>query len=169
MRVRNTLAIFLLSGLWHGANWTFITWGLLNACYFLPLLLLDRNRTHTNLPGEGRWFPSLREGIQIMTTFLLCALGWVIFRSDTIGDAMRYLAGIFSPSLFSVPEVGTPRMAALILAFVLVEWLQRDKQHGLEIDTAVGKPAARWAIYYATIAVILIFGETQQQFIYFQF
>ena len=169
MRVRNTMAIFLLSGLWHGANWTFIVWGLLNACYFLPLLLLNRNRTHTNLPAEGKLFATLREGIQITTTFLLCAFAWVIFRSETIGDAMRYLAGIFSPSLFSTPEVGTPRIAVLIILFVIIEWLQRDRQHGLEIDDVVRKPVVRWAIYYATIAVILIFGETQQQFIYFQF
>ena len=168
MRIRNTLAIFLLSGLWHGANWTFVVWGFLNACYFLPLLLRDRNRKHTNLPAEGKWLPSLREATQISTTFLLTVLAWVVFRADSIGDAQRYLAGIFTPSLFSVPEVGSPRLGALIVVFVIAEWLQRDKRHALEVEF-VRWPSARWAIYYATVAVIYFFGATQQQFIYFQF
>jgi alginate O-acetyltransferase complex protein AlgI len=169
MKVRNTLAIFLLSGLWHGANWTFVVWGLLNACYFLPLLLLDRNRTHTDVPAEGRWLPGPREAMQIASTFLLTALAWVVFRADTMGDALRYLAGIFSRSLFSFPEVGSPRIAVLIGAFVLIEWLQRDKEHALQLEGVVRRPSARWAIYYATVAVIFLFGATQQQFIYFQF
>ena len=169
MRVRNTLAIFLISGLWHGGNWTFVAWGLLNACYFLPLLLLNSNRTHTDVPAEGKWLPGVHEGMQIAITYLLTVLAWVLFRSDTIGDAQRYLSGIFSPSLFSIPEVGSPRMAALIATFVLVEWLQRDKQHALQIEQVVRRAGARWAIYYATIAVIYFFGGQQQQFIYFQF
>jgi D-alanyl-lipoteichoic acid acyltransferase DltB (MBOAT superfamily) len=169
MRIRNTLAIFLVSGLWHGANWTFVVWGLLNACYFLPLLLLNRNRTHTDVPAEGKWLPSVREGMQISSTFLLTVLAWVVFRADRVSDAQSYLLGIFSSSLFSIPEVGSPGMIGLIAGFVLVEWLQRDKQHALQIEGAVRRPSVRWAIYYATIVVIFFFGGTPRQFIYFQF
>lgn len=169
MKIRNTLAIFLLSGLWHGANWTFVVWGFLNACYFLPLLLLDRNRVHTDVPAEGAWLPGPREALQIATTFVLTSLAWVVFRSDTLTDAFAYLRGIFSPTLLTIPQVGSVEIGMLIVAFVLVEWLQRDKEHALQLDRVVRRPSVRWAIYYATIAVIFYFGATQQQFIYFQF
>src|SRR5690606_36334354 len=71
LQVRNIFIIFLVSGFWHGANWTFIVWGALNALYFLPLLLTKRNRKNIDVVARGRWYPNIRETIAIGSTFSL--------------------------------------------------------------------------------------------------
>jgi D-alanyl-lipoteichoic acid acyltransferase DltB (MBOAT superfamily) len=96
MKVRNTFIIFIVSGFWHGANWTFIVWGALNAIYFLPLLLLGKNRENLGIAAEGRLVPNTKEIFQIGLTFSLTVLAWVFFRAKCVGDAWIYLRGIFS-------------------------------------------------------------------------
>ena len=95
MKVRNTFAIFLVSGFWHGASWTFLVWGLLNALYFLPLLLLKQNRKNTNTVAENSWLPSPRECVQMGITFFITVIAWVFFRAENLTDAFLYLQGIF--------------------------------------------------------------------------
>ena len=84
MKVRNTFAIFLVSGFWHGANWTFIIWGALNAIYFLPLLLTNNNRKNLGVVAEGKLFPHLRELFAMLTTFSLTVFAWIFFRAENI-------------------------------------------------------------------------------------
>src|SRR6056300_219048 len=96
IKVRNTFVIFIVSGFWHGANWTFIVWGALNAMYFLPLLLTKSNRQNIDTVAEGRFFPNLRELFQMGTTFLLTVLAWVFFRAESITIALGFLKGIIS-------------------------------------------------------------------------
>jgi len=96
MKIRNTFVIFLVSGFWHGANWTFVVWGALNALYFLPLLIAGKNRQNLGLVAEGRLLPNIKEFIQICTTFLLTMLAWIFFRASSVGHALSYLKGIFS-------------------------------------------------------------------------
>lgn len=167
--VRNTLFVFVTSGFWHGANWTFLTWGLLNGLYFLPLLLTNRNRSHTNIAAEGRVFATTTEIMQISFTFLLTLIAWVFFRSASLTQAIDYLSRCIDKSIFSLPEVFPLTTLAFIIVLVVIEWLQREKAHGLELgELALPRPA-RWAVYYAVVVIIFMFGGASQDFIYFQF
>ena len=166
MKVRNTFTIFIVSGFWHGANWTFIIWGALNAIYFLPLLLRDKNRTNLNVAAEGQILVTFREAVQILTTFLLTILAWVFFRAASVGDAMNYIYSMVSKSLFTLPTIDMKPLA-FIGILIFVEWLQRHNQHGLE---KVSKSLfLRWSTYALIIFLIILFGAQSQSFIYFQF
>lgn len=168
MKVRNTFIIFLVSGFWHGANWTFVAWGFLNALYFLPLLLGNRNRRYTGDIAEGKILPGAREAIQILTTFLITVLAWVFFRAESIGQALDYLSGMASLSLFSVPDLLTLKLGALLSLFIGVEWIHRTGEYGLQLSNKIPK-VINWGIYYGIILMILEFGGEPQEFIYFQF
>ncbi|WP_460571993.1 MBOAT family O-acyltransferase [Flaviaesturariibacter terrae] len=170
--VRNTLIIFLVSGFWHGANWTFLAWGALHALYFLPLLLFGRNRMHLAVVAPGRWLPSLRDAFRMAGTFLLVTLAWVFFRAPTIGAAIRYFRGTFRPSLFSVPWF--PPMALLTLFFSAflfgVEWLGRERPYALAGFGARWPRVARWGFYALLLSLIGLYMVTgEQPFLYFQF
>jgi len=167
--IRNVFIIFVVSGFWHGANWTFIAWGALNAIYFLPLLLLNRNRQHTDTAAEGRVLPTLRESGQILLTFALTLLAWVFFRSETVSQAVEFIGTIFSSSLFTLPQVYGLDILAFIPLLILAEWLQRDKQHALQIEKSISARWLRWSIYTVIMLVILFYSGEQKQFIYFQF
>ena len=169
--MRNTLIIFLVSGLWHGANWTFITWGAYHALLFFPLMLLGKNRKYTNCVAAGRLLPSLEEFGQMLLTFLLALIGWIIFRAENISQAWDYLSRMCSPSLLDVSLQWGKKAALYIVFLVIVEWLQRDKQHALQIT---GKgilhyTIVRWTIYLIIILFILLLAGGQTDFIYFQF
>ncbi|KAA6331043.1 Peptidoglycan O-acetyltransferase [termite gut metagenome] len=164
---RNTMVIFLVSGFWHGANWTFIVWGAYHALLFLPLLLLGKNRKYTNTVAAGRLLPSFKEIIQMLSTFLLVVVGWVIFRAENIAQAWDYLCRMFSSSLFTFPDRGrSPIIYILIL--LAVEWIQRDKQHALQIDN-VKYRAVRWGICLLIALYTITNVGDQADFIYFQF
>jgi alginate O-acetyltransferase complex protein AlgI len=173
MKIRNTFIIFLVSGFWHGANWTFIIWGALNALYFLPLMLTNRNRTHLETVAQGKLFPSAKEFFQMGITFSLTVLAWVFFRAENVGHAFAYLGEIFSPSLLTIPSFPDSRRALtiflLIFLFLIVEWLGREQQYAISnLNLRLNKPL-RYAVYYSIIAVIFWYGGQGQQFIYFQF
>lgn len=171
--VRNTFIIFLVSGIWHGANWTFLAWGTYHAVLFLPLILLGKNRKYTGQVAEGRWLPSWREALQLLVTFLLVVIGWIIFRADTIGQAWEYICGICSTSLYSGPYLINrtyyiPTMLS-ILVLILIEWCQRTKMHGLEVANPSRLRWLRIVGYYALIIMMIFWGGQEQTFIYFQF
>ncbi len=169
MKIRNTFAIFLVSGFWHGANWTFIFWGALNAFYFLPLLLTNRNRNNIGVVAEERLLPSLRDGINMFATFILAVLAWVFFRSDNLTLAFEYIGGIFSVSLFSVPTILPFLTLALIAFLCLIEWLGRAQQHALEVFLLKWPRLLRWTFYLFLILTVVQLGQKEQSFIYFQF
>ena len=171
--IRNTFIIFLVSGFWHGANWTFIAWGALNAIYFLPLLLLKRNRSNLDMVAQGKIFPSPGEAIGMALTFALTVFAWIFFRSETVMDAISYTGRIFSSTLLSIPAVIStetiPLMVCLVL-FITIEWLQRDKKHALQIDGVFPYRFIRWNIYIALTFLIYYIGNFgHHAFIYFQF
>ena len=176
MKIRNTFIIFLVSGFWHGANWTFIAWGFLNALYFLPLLLLNKNRVHTDTVAEGKIVASFKEIFQILTTFFITVIAWVFFRADNISMAFDYTRRIFSESIISIPVIpqgaNMSRYIVTIVLFILfisIEWFQRTKQHGLELEGVEISKGIRWGIYFIIILLILSIPGNQQEFIYFQF
>ena len=169
IKIRNIFIIFIVSGFWHGANWTFIVWGALNAVYILPLMLFNKNRKNTNIAAEGKYLPSISELTNIALTFSLTTIAWIFFRAENISHAMSYLSGIFSKSLLSFPEIRPKTLIVIIILFVLMEWLQRDKKFALQIDSIKIPKIARWGFYYSLIFSIFYFGGTKQEFIYFQF
>ena len=167
--VRNTFVIFLVSGLWHGANWTFLAWGAYHALLFLPLILMGRNRRYRDTVAEGKWLPSLKEAGQMLLTFLLVVFGWIIFRAESIGQAWEVFGTILSPSLLSAPEAsGITGFSFAILIMLLVEWLQRDRQHPLAIENIPYWPV-RGLIYISVFFLIMTLGGHSENFIYFQF
>jgi len=123
--VRNTFIIFLLSGFWHGANWTFIAWGAYHAILFLPLILTGKNRKYTNQVAEGRLLPTLKETGQMLLTFFLAVMGWIIFRAESIGMAWEYVCGVFNVSILSAPfmYVGSKKTIIMVVIMLILEWV----------------------------------------------
>ncbi|MEL5893907.1 MBOAT family O-acyltransferase [Bacteroides sp. GD17] len=168
--MRNTMIIFLVSGFWHGANWTFIVWGAYHALLFFPLMLLGKNRKNTNLVAAGRLLPTIKEAGQMLLTFLLAVIGWIIFRAESIGQAWDYLGLMCSPSLLHVSILYGKKAALYIMFLVVIEWLQRDKQHALQgIEHISRYRLVRWCLYLLLSVGILLFSGSQTDFIYFQF
>jgi len=169
MKIRNIFIIFIVSGFWHGANWTFVIWGALNALYFLPLLLLKKNRINTNTVAQGKSLPSVKELFQMLLTFSITVLAWVFFRAENIGHAINYISAIFSKSLISMPGFKKPYLAILILLLIMIEWIGRENEYGIEKFGFNWNRPLRLTFYYSIIFVIFYFGGKEQQFIYFQF
>jgi len=173
MKIRNTFIIFLVSGFWHGANWTFLAWGALNAVYFLPLLLTKRNRNNLDIVAQGRILPSIREALQIILTFSLTVFAWIFFRANNIGHAISYISHILSVSLFTIPKfhgIGKALTTTILITiFVMIEWKGRESQYAIEHLGIKWKRPLRYAMYYLIIIIIFWFGGKEQQFIYFQF
>lgn len=173
IKIRNTLIIFIVSGFWHGANWTFIIWGLINALYFIPILLQNKNRDHLSIVAKGSIFPTYIEVYQILRTFLLTVIAWIFFRAEDISQAISYLLRVFDYSLLSIPQLITPKIDMvftlfLIIFFIIIEWLNREKEYGLEISHL--SKIKRWGTYILLIILIITFGVfNKTDFIYFQF
>jgi alginate O-acetyltransferase complex protein AlgI len=170
IKVRNTFIIFIVSGFWHGANWTFIVWGALNAIYFLPLLLRNKNRVHLGAITTNYYFPSLNDGINIIITFLLTVLAWVFFRAENISHALNYFSELFSLSLFTIPEILPLEIMILIALFLIIEWFGRDGLYALDGLNKFKSPFIKIGVsFLLIICTILYMSNSEQEFIYFQF
>ncbi|HMK06530.1 MAG TPA: MBOAT family O-acyltransferase, partial [Flavobacterium sp.] len=169
MRVRNTFIIFLVSGFWHGANWTFIAWGFLNALFILPSILFKSNRNNLDIVAQGRTYPTFRELISIIITFALTVFAWIFFRADNMTEAFHFIGEIFSTSVFSKPEGITNSTVWLLLAFIILEWFGREEQYAIAKTGNRWPKILRWTFYYIIVIVIFEFRGLSQQFIYFQF
>ena len=173
--VRNTFIIFLLSGFWHGANWTFIVWGAYHAILFLPLILTGKNRKYTNQVAEGRILPTLKETGQMLLTFFLAVFGWIIFRAPGMPTVLHYLQGMCqfgtlraSYRFFTLPEMWPTNLFVVIM--LVVEWLQRGKEHGLKLGDEKRWKLLRWTCYFFIALTIYSFEpDGIGTFIYFQF
>lgn len=169
IKIRNTFIIFLVSGFWHGANWTFIIWGLLNALYFLPLLLTSNNRNHLEIVARGKVYPTIKEFSSILLTFSMSTFAWIFFRSKTVGQAFSYIKKLFSFDFKHGIEYLTIdrysiELVFLLFFFIFLEWISREGEHPF-----FGKGKDLKAIFI--ILFIIVFGVYSEasEFIYFQF
>ncbi len=173
MKVRNTFIIFIVSGFWHGANWTFIVWGALNAIYFLPLLLTNYNRNNLETIAQGKFLPSVKELSFMLLTFGLTVFAWIFFRSENIGHAFSYISGIISPSLFSEPIINNKfdflLLLSLLVFFIFIEWNGRQWKFPLEKLGFNWLPILRRSFYLLIFTLSILLGGSEQDFIYFQF
>jgi D-alanyl-lipoteichoic acid acyltransferase DltB (MBOAT superfamily) len=172
-KIRNIFIIFLLSGFWHGANWTFIIWGLLNALYIIPSIILNTNRTNLDIVAAGKNKPSLKEFASMLLTFSLTVFAWVFFRAENVSHAFHYVSKIFSSSLLKIPNYpGMTRSLPIIfitLIFLLIEWFGREQKYAIENIGFKFNRTWRYLFYYVLIITIFWMGGREQQFIYFQF
>lgn len=170
--IRNTFVIFLLSGLWHGANWTFLAWGLYHALLFVPLILMHRTRKYQDV---ATW----RQIPQIVLTFGLVVIGWIIFRAPTIADAWAYIQGMCQIGtikalyrFFLPSELWVCPVNIYIIIMLMVEWCRRKKMHGLEgieLLPVFKYKAVRIISYALCLTLIIFFRGGYEKFIYFQF
>lgn len=169
-KIRNVFIIFLVSGFWHGANWTFIIWGALNALYFLPIFITNNNRNNLNIVAQGKYLPNLKEFLLMSLTFILTVFAWIFFRAENIGHAISYINNIFSPTLFESSEIFPLGLLLLILFFLSIEWMNRNKQYGLEKFNKQKFKFLDVLLLFTVFWSIVIWNSSKEvEFIYFQF
>ncbi len=166
--IRNIMIVFLLSGLWHGADWSFVAWGAYHGLLLVLLILLNRNTKYEHVVAYDRWYPSLKELGQMVLVFALATFGWMMFRADSMSQFVDYTARMCSADVLSVPMfAGYSALALNIGLLFVVEWFMRKKKHGL--DVANLPSYLRYAIYLGMAFIIFAFGGNTVNFIYFQF
>ena len=178
LRIRNTFIIFILSGFWHGANWTFIAWGFLHALFFMPMLLLNLNRSNLEIVAQDSMFPSIKELVQMFFTFLLVTFAWIFFRLDSIQSAINYITILFKGLSrynyyletynFIYWKIGFILPIILMLFFVF-EWFGRKDKHTLSCVLNNFNIVFRYLIYILLLVVLYAYLGSEQEFIYFQF
>ena len=173
-QIRNILTVFIISGFWHGANWTYISWGVINALLFLPLMLYGSNRANLNTVASGRFLPSSKEFVQVVVTFVMTSIAWVFFRAESLEHAFSYLKQLFSASLFTLPDFNSDKNVIvtllLLFFFLLIEWLGREQKYAIEFLGRKWNRYARWCMYSLIIFIIGMFAHTEKMpFIYFRF
>jgi D-alanyl-lipoteichoic acid acyltransferase DltB (MBOAT superfamily) len=166
--IRNIFIIFIVSGFWHGANWTFIAWGALNALYFVPLYVFGMNRQHLSVVAENSALPTPKETLQMLVTFTLTCIAWVFFRAESMSHAFNYLAGIFTSPFLPKSFWYFNLFTLCAIAFtVAVEWRFRRCEHPFQ--TAGLPRPLRWSLYLGMFFLVLNFLQYKAEFIYFQF
>lgn len=167
----NTFIIFLVSGFWHGANWTYIAWGGLHAIFLIPSIIRKKNRKFIATVASGKKLPSIQDILNIATTFILKTIAWVIFRATSISEAYNYLKGIVT-RINLVPDYDNTMIIILFyigLLFIF-KWLNREYKYGIENLSFLRKSTIRWSFYlFLVISIVLFSSSTETEFIYFQF
>lgn len=165
-QLKNVFIIFVISGFWHGANWTFVFWGVINALLFIPLLLMNRNRKNTNIVGEVKMFPSLKEFVGMIITFSMVCITWVFFRSRNLGEAFDYLERMFDVSNFLPTVVRQKRMFPVLVLFIFIEWMSRRDE-----VVVIFKNKFRYLFYFIFVFIVFysMSNAEKTSFIYFQF
>jgi len=159
IQVRNLVVVFVFSGIWHGANWTFVIYGCIHAALYL--LYVFYKKWDTSPPTI------IGNCIAMAGTFTVLTLARVFFKAESVDKALDYFRIIFSPSLFTKPDLSR-LMLLLLFGYLFLEWLQRDKKHLLDISFIKQAPA-RYLIYIAIFLSILYFSGQSQSFVYFKF
>lgn len=179
-KFKNVLILFTISGFWHGANWTFVFWGIANGLLFAPSMLLNKNRKYLTPISKNKFLPSLSELLQIFTTFWLIAFTYIFFRADDITHSKEYAYGLYNNIKLSFLPVNITqqydiniheisRTILFTMLMLLIEWFNRDKDHGLFFSKKHEYPIIRWGLYVLLTVIILWWAGDQETFIYFQF
>lgn len=174
--IRNILIVFFLSGLWHGANWTFVVWGLYNGIIIAILTMMNLNQKRSEIISEHHFIPPIKEIGQIALTFCLVVLGWIFFRAENMTQAVNYIARLCDVSIISIPNFRDIGLSFIKITYTIffiivlqfIDWIQRKRDFGLEIGNVKYRPI-RWGIYITVILLFTIFAGGQEAFIYFQF
>lgn len=168
--IRNIFIVWGISGLWHGANWTFVFWGLYHATLLAIYNALGINTKYKHEAAHGKQIPNIKEFVQIIITFFLTIIGWIIFRAESLKQAANYIYSMFTNYSFD-PNKLYGKTIILCLTMTFIEWMQRDKQHPLQFpdNKLFNHRTVRWGIYYFIILSIIMFAGKNQTFIYFQF
>ncbi len=171
--VRNIFIVFIISGFWHGANWTFIVWGFIHALFFVPSFLVKSNRRYLDVVAKNSFIPSFKEILSMLFTFIVVTLAWVFFRAETVMDAFVYFQNMFSKTMFTMPYYISEEKLIVSIFFIIVlivfEWIGRKNSFTLEHINVVMSRPIRYVFYYGLIMVIFLFGAKNEPFIYFQF
>lgn len=169
--IRNTFIIFLLSGLWHGANWTFICWGFYHALLFVPLLLLGRTKRFGKYELDK--CITLKEWLNILLTFVLVTIGWIIFRSPDISLAFDFIKRLFDLSDYGMPNINPKRLFVILecmMAIMFVAFMEiKHKTSDVVLSFASQYPVANFIGYIVVTIWAILFYSVGQTFIYFQF
>lgn len=167
--IRNIMIVFLLSGLWHGADWSFVAWGAYHGLLLVLLILLNRNTKYEHVVAYDRWYPNLKELGQMILVFALATFGWTMFRADNMTQFMDYTARMCSTDLLSMPDVsGYAILFCNIVLMFILEWFMRRQRHGMDVSI-VRSATVRYVMYGIVFVLILIFGGHTENFIYMYF
>lgn len=177
MAIRNTFIIFIVSGFWHGANWTFVVWGALNAFFIIPSVLFKTNRKHLDTVAMGHSLPSPGELGAMLLTFILTCFTWIFFRAASLEHAMEYVVRLSAielstkelQSLFSFISSGPRMLLPALLLFIAIEWTGRDKEYAIQSLGLKWPTVIRLSFYNLIILLLFLFSGKEQEFIYFQF
>lgn len=169
IKIRNIIIVFLIMGFWHGAEWRYIALGAMHGIYFIPIILLNRERRYSEIVANDKKLPSIVELGKMISTLGLYSLALVFFRSVDMQSSFDYLGRIFSyttqPESSQIPKT----VAVLISIMMIVEWVGRRNQHAIEaIEQKFSRPF-RWGFYLTLLASMVYFAKPEQPFIYFQF
>lgn len=169
--IRNIMIVFLLSGLWHGADWSFVAWGAYHGLLLVLLILLNRNTKYEQVVAYERWYPNLKEFGQMVLVFALATFGWMMFRADNMTQFVDYTARMCSADLLTIPWLKTRDyyvpLLCCIVVMSIVEWIQRYMRHGLQMN--IKQWYIRYPIYASIIGLIIYFSSSSATFIYTQF
>ena len=169
--IRNVYIVWGISGLWHGANWTFVCWGLFHATLLAIYNLFGINTKYQHVVAYGRFLPSLKEAFQMALTFFLAVIGWIIFRAETMTQAVEYLSAMVSNQFFEPHPIHRASVLGWAVLLLFIEWIQRNRQHAMQFSNCnmFNKVWIRWLVYYIVFFIILFSKGESQTFIYFQF
>ena len=168
MQIRNTLIIFLVSGFWHGANWTFIIWGLINGLLILPSVFFSTNRNNLEIVAKNSFLPSIKEGLQMLFTFFAATFAWVFFRAENLSKALNYFSSMISHIELKSPQYLSSRIILLLTILIMFEWIGRKNEVVLSIFS--NKPLwLRWSVYLVLTFSVVLLSTKNNSFIYFQF
>ena len=174
LTIRNIMIVFLLSGLWHGADWSFVAWGAYHGLLLVLLILLNRNTKYEHVVAFDRWYPTVKEFGQMLLVFAFATFGWMMFRADNMTQFVDYTARMCSTDLMSVPylinrQYYVPLMISVLIMF-LFEWCVRCENHGMAINKVIANKWIRRICYVGIALMIVYLGQfSYNQFIYAQF
>ena len=169
--IRNVLIVWAISGLWHGANWTFVVWGLYHGLLLAIYNLFSINTKYEHIVAYGRKLPNIKELLQMSLTFVLAVIGWIIFRAESIGQAYHYLRNMVTKAMVNITDLNGEKFVVLGFAMLVFEWIFRERNHEFQMKEsgALAYRGVRWALYLIFIFLCIRFSGTKSDFIYFQF